>query len=615
MDSVDERRDETFEELGAFFVLKGGDASATCTTERFIKVASHSIESGSASNSRVALPGDEESPSSQVIDFLSSVLDRVIGCVDSLTVVVETHHIDLTYRDLYYSQYSKHLFNMSRFTTRITLFERVLCQRDFTEATESELTECVIGSIVLCPINRGVIGRTIIRPEFIVDEDAGDVDLRLSVFEITVRGKRIRIPGFTYRQQDNEVMSCAEVSLLNLVCYYSNEYNDYSTTTPSEILALEEPLAIERLTPSRGLDFYDMGRIMTGLRFFPRVYHADEMAAMHLPAGNRVTERDWMRRILSWYVSSGIPLAAYVAPETSGQAGHSLVCVGKAAWNDKRGAALVSWPGEGRGCADEGASRAFKLSRRVWEGDFTAKGDARWNAEDRKIEGRKSCLLLDVADLDDAYVVIDDAQLPYSVRPFSGLGPSSGVKAKAFMVPLHRSMVLDALHAHENGMAILENGKAGIFNWAQEDVRDGDRFAIRMFMCSARGYKRSRVSKHSQFAPIYEEMTLSHFLWVFEVFRLEEYAKPDADRRAFAELVLDTSSSGVDNPMNKIVFMRYPRRMYLRNPDGEERLIEIGESISDKDRLIVPYDRNLQRVHARKRNSQHTPVALAAHYH
>jgi hypothetical protein len=145
-------------------------------------------------------------------------------------------------------------------------------------------------------------------------------------------------------------------------------------------------------------------------------------------------------------------------------------------------------------------------------------------------------------------------------------------------------------------MAVLLHQKAGVLNWAEDFLEDGERVVVRMFMCSSKGYKRARVADHPVLAPIYEELVLPHFVWVLELYRAESYVAVGERHRAFAEVVLDTTSSGVDNPMSKVVFMRYPRKMYVCYPDGEEEMVTIHERLSEDERLIVPYARNLEHV-------------------
>lgn len=581
-----------FRHMGGFVVLKGGGVETRGAIERFVRLADRSIRAESGDSPTELSRGEGDSPSSPVVDFLLAVLGRATERVTALTAVVEVYHIDPTFRDLYYAHYAKHLFDVGRFTIRITLFKGELDAEAFTARSEGDLSDRAVGSVVLCPINRGVVGRTLIRPEYIADCGAGGMEVRVSVFDLTVRGKRIRIPSFTYRQQDGEVMSCAEVSLLNLMCYYSNEFSAYAVATPSEILALERPHASERVVPSRGLDFYDMSRIMAGKGFFPRVYDAGDMPSAGACPGDGVTEYEWMNRVLSWYICSGIPVAVNVSPESPHQMGHSLLCVGRESWDDSRRRTMRDGLAQGPSrVLDDGLARAMRLARRV---------SRPRDAADAVLRGvpRDGCRLIDAADLDDRYVVVDDAQLPFAVRPLDGLAPSGWMRPKAFMVPLHRSMMLDAMQAHQNGMAVLAHEKAGVLSWAPEDVGDDERVVVRMFMCSARGYKRSRVANHPAFAVIYEEMVLSQFLWVFELFHPDGYVADKGRRRAFAEVVLETSSSGIDNPMSKVVFMRYPRRMYLRMPDGKERYVRVEDGVPDGDRLIVPYDRNLRWVEA-----------------
>lgn len=168
--------------------------------------------------------------------------------------------------------------------------------------------------------------------------------------------------------------------------------------------------------------------------------------------------------------------------------------------------------------------------------------------------------------------------------------------------------------------------------WGDGLFDDGDTFVFDMFMASVRGYKRDRIGYeregyhdakrsegddperygtgmegdddrpkltaadiHANIANMLGTLSLPHFLWVIEISRLTEYQKSRGERRVFAELVLDATSGGSGDVIDKILLMRYPNRIYFRAPDGEGAVMPIGIGKVEPN-PIRPYGENLSYV-------------------
>lgn len=215
---------------------------------------------------------------------------------------------------------------------------------------------------------------------------------------------------------------------------------------------------------------------------------------------------------------------------------------------------------------------------------------------DRSAE--KSCTLLHSADFNKQYVVIDDNQLPYAVRSFDEMSSFQGLKCANYAVPLHRSMVMDALDAYDNAIAILSHDSLGMLTWAEDYLDDGETVVLRMFMASVRRYKQFRVETSPQgLKTIYEEIPLPHFVWVFELYKAKDFFLPRDEQRAFAELVLDATSAGIDNPASKMLLLRYPDKLLYRAPDG----CDVYFGVCDKNApSIRPFDANLKEVNGER---------------
>ena len=550
--------------------------------------------------------------------FLEDLYEKLERTTDNLTIVIEEGHIDPSYRDMYYYQYSREFFEAGRFSLRLVFFAADLNEYLYSRTSNEDLSELCMGACVVSPLGDGAIGRTLINPEYVIDRG---VEVRLSQFSINVFGKKIEIRAFPFREQDGEMMKCAEVTLLNLLSYYSNEYPDYHAVLPSEILSRGEKYSNERVTPSRGLPYNILSKILSDFRFFPRLYNADEVGKS-VGKGGFVPKDVMFKRLLHWYVCSGIPVAVNVGNPHTSEDGHSLVCVGYEDVHD-RDASVGDSPKAGD-VSGGSAQKGLELTPEMLRWSY------RLSRRDLGTGERQSCRLVHSADFPRQYVVIDDAQLPYAIRPFHQLSEKPTFECINYAVPLHRSMAMDAMDAYENAITILSNYGIGLLNWGRRGIGDGETLVMSLFLTTVRGYKRERsayerkkmrgvldqmalvsdadsdefavlserAETHQVISSVYEMATLPHFIWVVELTRLDRYRARNAERRVCAELVLDAGSGGAGNAVDKLIFMRYPDSIYYRDQTGEEFFMTLPETAIEDD-PILPYQENLIHVSPR----------------
>ena len=94
-----------------------------------------------------------------------------------------------------------------------------------------------IGSVVINPSVSGAIGKSLINPIYCMDRFGGsEVFLRLSNYRVNILGVPFNVRAFPFRMQDKELMSCAEVTLLNIMDYFANNYHSYERKLPSDII-------------------------------------------------------------------------------------------------------------------------------------------------------------------------------------------------------------------------------------------------------------------------------------------------------------------------------------------------------------------------------------------
>lgn len=523
------------------------------------------------------------------LGFLARIATLVLSRCEDVTLVLERGHIDASYRDTYYEYYSRKYFDTSRFSIRISLFRGRWNEGSFLEADERRLESCHIGSVVVNPLGVGTVGRTLLNPAYLLDRPTS---IRLSEFETTVKGKRIRVAAFPYRKQDGEVLRCAEVSLLNLFCYYSNEFPDYQRVLPGDIIDMEAQYSHQRVVPSAGMTFFSFSKIMLSRGFFPRLYSFEGIGASSIAGQDKANQ---MRRLVHWYVASGIPVAVNVCDRKRAGRSHSLLCVGHPEFSESEALEYRNLLDGDRLEGKIGMNMLCAL-----EHEYRLRGD---------VPGKRkagSCILLDAADFSREFVVIDDGQQPYSIRDYDSLSAFKGLKCMNVLAPLHRGMTMDALDAYDNALAILGHHSLGVIPWSDGFLGRDERIVMEMKLVSSRAFKRFRV-KESPARPggktlqvLYSRMVMPHFMWIFELYRIEDFLQPLKKRKIFAEIALDATSGNSSDPIDKVVCMRYPGKFLYCQPSDKTSdptiFLSSKGQVRDGESLFEPYSQNLELI-------------------
>lgn len=470
-----------------------------------------------------------------------------------ITIIQEMYHIDRSYRDTYYMYFSNQHFTVKRYSRRLSFF---LGEYDvlsyFAEdiKIEKELRENFIGSCVINPLIVGSIGRTLINPKFLLGAHVRPVYVRLSEFKLNVYGRVLFVKAFPYRMQDEETMCCAEVTLLNLLEYYSNSYDDYRTVVPSEIIENEQKHSYERVLPARGITYPVLTKVLSEFGFSPRLYN---ISAIDSYQYSYVSQKDELRRWLHYYIESGIPVAVNLTPISTAGTAHSIVCIG-----------------HGK-VKPELKKRAYKKRWIAW--------------------GNRECShpLINSADFYDDYVVVDDNEPVYQVRNFDSLSLFSDMKVENLAVPLYKRMFLDAPNAYTIIRSLLHSEMFGIEGWSGDFLAKGENVVIRLFMASSRSYKdyRMHTMQDTYVKQLYTLIPMPRFVWVCELYRLNDYD----NLLAFGEVVIDATSAP-NRGHRSLILMHYPCVIAYRHPDQTEVGFEYMAEL-EEDALFSGYQKNL----------------------
>lgn len=532
---------------------------------------------------------------------------------------LEFYHVDSTYRDAYYTYYSRRHFEVPRWTMRLSFFDWRSYQTkikntadggdgdnafsiwDWTLVPTQTLQELYLGSTVICPTHVAHLGRTLLDPSRMMTRPEGSASsramVRLSTFVLNVAGKKLRIRAFPFHDQDQDIMSCAEVSILNLMKYYSNEFHGYAEIEPSDILGAELHNAHARLVPTTGLAYSDLCAVLQEFGFQPVLYEASDVSRRWehtLPQG-------WaFRRLLHTYIESGIPVAVNVSPIDDSFTGHSLVCIGRT-----------------------GVTKDFDVaSKQGIVLDVCLREDPH-TGETALLRSEVPCRIVHAADLQREYVVMDDNQLPYAVRDFESMSIHSNMRNARLVAPLKMGMTVEADDiqfvfeklAREPAQGILHHAGRWLSEYARETNRSEVPVVMRPFLASSKRFKTYRVATVGRTcgpvrAQAYVSTPLPHYVWVCEFILKDEYDKfshmdamgagqrsYDDNRiddlqnlpKAFCEYVVDATAGPSNIGAVAVVMSHFPDSLSIRMPE------ELGDDLRSWPVMPSSADASLER--------------------
>lgn len=481
------------------------------------------------------------------IDRSFKILWDLFSHLNDFTVVTEEHYIDRVYRDSYYFYYASKHFDYNRYCKRLFLFD-CLFQEDFSDISPEFLEERFIGSVVIRPIMNRSIGRTLLSPRYFLDKSP--CYIRLADYSVTVYGKRLKIRGFPYSMQDGETTSCAEITILNILDYYSQTYPEYRYLLPSDINHIAESNSYERRLPTIGLRYELISKIFSEVGFHPRLYSSQKMSARKL------------KRIMHYYIESGIPVALGLKVDTANK--HSIICIGHGPVEYDRIAARMN------GVMD------------------AVSGETLW--------------ISDAADAITQYCIMDDNLEPYKIcvceerieRQGSNtrkIVTINNFEAEYLMVPLYKRMFLEAADAYDICTSILAHHGLGVKNFSETIGKRENPVIVRLFMASSRTFRKVRNSQfqndNKELRDFYNEAFYPKFVWVCEIYDRTHYPK-----EVIGEIIVDATASP-EMKANSAIIIHYPKMICIRGTDALQKgtQFEFREIVDWK--LFKPYDGNL----------------------
>lgn len=467
------------------------------------------------------------------------------------TVVVENHYVDRMYRDSYYLYYASKHRQYSRYCKRVVFFKGAL--KDITSKLEKNLEKRFMGSMVIRPLPHGKIGRSLLNPYYFADRSSF---LRYATYNVVVQSKQLRINAFPYSMQDGETTSCAEVTILNLIDYFSRKYQDYRIALPSEVFERIDRHGYERTLPTKGLQYSEISRVFSEVGFFPRLYSVPSFQNNYQ-----------FKRNMHYYVESGIPVAMGIQRMNTKEL-HSITCIGH---------------GEAHFNQEE-------LLKRV-------------RVSYNRNENTEPIWVVDTADLFAEYVVMDDGKRPYEMYRWRDINQTDGdinsfsvssfsfgdADPKNMMVPLYKRMFLEAEDAYDLFVENLSRLDFGIRKMTGLDIGTKENpLVLRIFLASSRHFRQIRIenlrANGSNAASFYSATLFPKFVWVCELYSIETYL--DGDPELIGEIVLDATASSHDS--ENVIIFNYGTTIRIMDPlcsqkisDGKSSQNENNHQVKD----------------------------------
>lgn len=478
--------------------------------------------------------------------IVNDMLDKIFLTTNIITIIIENNYVDRIYRDCYYSHFSGKHFEHNRYCKRVLIFSGDQ-KEQIKHLNEEVLRKSFLGSIVIKPIKHGALGKTLLSPTIFFCKK--DTYIRVSNYNINYCGISLLVEAFPYTMQDGETLSCAEVTILNIMDYYSNRYSDYRYTLPSDIYRKLQDSGFERPLPTTGMSYTMISKLLFEFGFFPKLYVANE----------GYTDEQ-MRRILSYYVESAIPVA--VGLRYSAGYNHSIICIGHGERNNH--------------------DLTLDLYRTFEYGE-----------DPDEIE---DLYIADTANAHSKIIVMDDNITPYSTYQFRRENNSiyskrvngftfgrqitdkndqieMDSKIICIAVPLYKRMYMDAESARYICIELLKDKKLSFkasvkasFN-LETGTKDSP-LIMRLFLASSKTFLHNRKKNLPQehtLLQLYKTSYFPRFIWVCELCDESHYKSGFA----MGEIILDATASVTDNPSDSVISIFYPNLICSRVFDGK----------------------------------------------
>lgn len=453
------------------------------------------------------------------VENIRSQLSKILDCIiDDLILFVEYPYVEKYYRDTYYNFYSKKHHDYDRFSFRISFFKKGINEEYFYSISKYKtIQENYFGYITLRPTTYSIIGPSFLSPQIFLEQNFVSTTCEKNVL---IYGCKLKINGFPYCTQDQEYLTCAEISLLNITEYYAHISSEFSIMLPSLIKEILNNISTERLSPSRGLTADEISYVLKKLRFSTVIYYHKSYSLKDLSSDyDYVFDREEFRACLYTYIESGIPIIYQ-------KNNHYYIVIGR--------------------------NKTF-IENNHRKGFFNGKKNTKISEEE--IDNFKK-MNIDI-------VVMDDNQPPYQINNYDSLLCLNDNDEDLFIAPIFPKVHMDAYRLNKLMRFIkdiLQNGSSKEFKFSINSEAIQRKFLISCKNFKQHISKQKGLSIKTKKIILFQEMP--KYIWVIEYIAI-------ISSKAEVELLIavDATESG-DN--FSILFAVNQQNMYCINTDLNE---------------------------------------------
>lgn len=467
---------------------------------------------------------------SKATDILNSLFMKIDY---PITILNEDNYIDENYSDLYANYYVRSYRNNSKFSKRILIFKGDQFDlKQWFNSSSDDISSRLLAEIVIPNSSNRNIGIALIRPELGLSgiHHAMVITGYSSIF---VLGKHIGINAFPYRQLDGGILSCAEVSVLNILDYYYCLNQGYRKVLPSDILKIKDELSQFGSSNGHGMGSTDIRNVLQRENLQTTIYMK---SALHKEYSSTTPEMLLKRKMYS-YIDSGFPCILLVSsPDDYQEIGHSINGIGIIH------AETINYD-----------MIEIQSVRGVKENEYS---------------------IINVADIDSDLIIMDDRCF-LDVISISSEKKEQKYELQGCIIPTPAQVVLNADEAF-----IIAKQLLSILSNDEFEEYVNERFLIlRTCLATSESFIYQRVNsactideKH-----IYAQMDVPKYVWICEFSTQDNWEKKQVD----CEIIIDATSASVDVEM-AVVSARFSddiihnNKLYNRDEEGNVIIPEVS---------------------------------------
>lgn len=468
---------------------------------------------------------------------LSSIFSQIR---DDFTIISEYPYVDRNFRDSFYNFHSKKFINQKRNCVRLSIFSGKVDAESLSSMSEEEksrLNDNFIGFSVIQKIYDGLVGTTVINPNYLHNVSGY---MYLAKFKCTIYGIELDAVGFLHSSQNSETVTCAELTVLNIVNTLARSSHAYRSILPSDIAFSISQTSHERVLPTKGLPYESVSLLLNKYTGSSRLYFLDDKNYETLES----SQKEKLRMLFHIYSESGFPLAVAIKGTNKQKSDvyHSIICIGH-------------------------GKRTFN-----------------WGSKTENRETENNISFINSYKCYDKYVLIDDNQPVYAIQSFDKLGIYDDTHVVGFAVPLPKSAFLEADAAYyiaKSALFSFEDTRLDI-NYLKKHCKYSKKnpLILRLFLTSSSEYKKYRGStiKSNILKEYYLSLDLPHYIWVMEISTAELYS----DNLAIGDIIIDATFANTNHGIESIISIHYCDRIGYANISDCDNC-ESNDSKNDND--------------------------------